>query len=184
MISEAAMNFFSFQDRSFLSQDSDPLRCRGSLVSPHWRPAYSWMKDRYCEIVGCEQEFDLIWVWQPPSGVPPRDAEYRALSDVYTDFEDARQTLIIELSLPPELVLRSSYSRWNVLLDYCLLYKRAPECTEDWLGMFDCDTLDEHDMIQGVVPWIQRAWVSEVLEVEEALFHKRRLDTTTDPGTG
>lgn len=148
------------------------MRCDGSLVSPHWRVAYAWMKQRYRELVGCDEDYELLWLWMVPTDRPAREAEYRALSSLCPGFNDARQMSIIELTLPEDLVLTSSYSRWNVLLDYCIVNRRTPERTEDWLGMFDCKSLEKWDKIQGVVPWIERSWIDEVLEVDAGLFRK------------
>ncbi len=70
---------------------------------------------------------------------------------------------LIELNVPDELALLSSYSVWNEALDRMLDTSADTVDPQEFGGMFDAPLLKHHDDdIQAVVPRIQSSWIAEI----------------------
>lgn len=147
---------------------------RGRWVAPweatpeNWRPAYRWMAtelDRSLVARGLPRSSGApIWCWHSCStgedaetvvGTPPTGTTAFWL---FGSRDACRGLVRLELDVPPDLALLSSYSRFNDVLvepvptDAAALAARRT--------MFDAPWLDHpHDDIQAVLPWIEPAWL-------------------------
>ena len=79
----------------------------------------------------------------------------------------ASKMFMVELEVPDNLVLLSSYWRWNEALDDAL-YASDIIRTEAFADMFD-DPLIKHetDDIQAIIPHIHRSWIIDVRSLPE-----------------
>jgi hypothetical protein len=72
----------------------------------------------------------------------------------------AASMICLELIVPRDIALLSSYSRWNEAIDDAMDRHDDSIATEEFIDMFD-SPLIKHDTddIQAVVPKIEPAWV-------------------------
>ena len=86
----------------------------------------------------------------------------RVTGDLFGSDVPAGDLVCIHLEVPDGVGLRSSYETFNLLVDYCMVFGRRPECSADWESVFRPAA---GDRVQVVVPWIARAWMKRVEEL-------------------
>jgi hypothetical protein len=168
---------WTLQPRDFLTQHGDILTVSKENISyQNWKQPYQWMERQYRQRVGrLSSSHALIWVWLQQS----RDeAEfYRTVTTLEPSYHyGLKGKVAIVLNLPAGIVLKSSYNRWNILLDYCLTFKRKPSADSDWHGVFDVRELSQWDHLQGVIPFLQRDWIKATIELDKSKLKKYGAD--------
>ena len=118
--------------------------------------------------IGFSTDAPPVWCWHSCQelGKGPTVETARAL---LSDWEMEQTLCMLELHVPSDLVLLSSYGGWNEFLDHVMDNK--PLTNEDrWTEMFNVPPLKrDHDDIQAVIPYIERDWVASVrpLRIED-----------------
>lgn len=134
------------------------------------RASYAWMSERMAERLGEDTAFDApVWCWHSchdgfdgdtQRGAAPTDETARDLFGVFLE-RDRLEIDRLELEVPDELVLLSSYKIWN---DFYMDGEEVPD--GGWARMFEEPLLDHHfDDIQAVIPWIEPEWVNSIDEL-------------------
>lgn len=86
-----------------------------------------------------------------------------------SEYDIEQGIVAIELLVPCEIVLLSSYYAWNEFMDRAIERKRLPTSTRRGRWMF-AEPLLKHDIddIQAVIPWIDPKWICEIKELSLA----------------
>jgi hypothetical protein len=82
----------------------------------------------------------------------------------------------LELTVPANLMLLSSYSAWNRLLDTTIVRSRLPRSHRWTRYVFARPYLrDKGDDVQAVIPWIEPSWIRSIqpLVVRDRNWHER-----------
>ena len=127
----------------------------------NWRSAYEWMASRMHEKVGFSTDAPPVWCWHSCGelGKGPTVGTARAL---LSDREIEQTLYTLELRVPSDLVLLSSYSDWNELLDHVVDGERVMD-EDRWAEMFSVPPLKhDDDDIQAAIPYIEPDWVTSV----------------------
>lgn len=139
----------------------------------NWEPAYRWMARQMVRVGIPVGPNAPIWCWQrcAPRGGPPTLGTARAL---LSDSKLENPFSVLELEVPEEFVLLSSYIDWNEALDFTIDTGSEPPDTHE--SMFDPVT-DPDDDTQACIPFILESWIvaSRPLRLFEA-----SLDTQWD----
>lgn len=130
-----------------------------------WERAYRWMAAEMNKRDIPIGEHPPIWAWHSCKayGHPPTLGDARALlSDI--ELEHGVQTL--ELSVPDELVLLSTYHLWNDLLDYFIDKKPLPK-KQGFEKMFEFSNVDfeRTDAIQATLPFLKKEWIVDIRDL-------------------
>ena len=77
--------------------------------------------------------------------------------------------VLVELNVPDELCLLSSYSIWNDALSDFLEHNRITIQESQFSAMFD-EPLLKHSMddIQAVIPYIMSDWIADIRNLPES----------------
>lgn len=128
-----------------------------TYVYEKWRPAFAWMA-REMERRGLPMGGNApIWAWHScgKHGAPPTLLTARAL---LSDREMEQGIEVLELEVPPNACLLSSYKRWNEFLDSFIDKRKLPN-RASYLDMFDISAVQKGDDVQAALPRIERQWV-------------------------
>jgi hypothetical protein len=152
------MRVWTFQspDVGVLVQKQPIYRADYSFPAPQYsKPFYEWMA-RQMESRGIAVgPHPPIWAWRPNTARPPKLITARML---LSDGELLRGVSIIELEVPSEFVLLTSYSKW------CdIFFKSSSELpsTPD-PELYSVDQSKDDDDTQACLPLIRREWVQAV----------------------
>lgn len=151
------MDLWTIQNKKIIG-DREILYCGGLFTSSHWQGIFDWMKNQYLARKNIPVDHNLIWTW-----LPQNKKEYvDTLTSLYPADETYRELIRIDLSVPDKYVLLSSYAKWNVLMDYFLVFKKIPSNNGDWEDMFKIEG-EPNKNIQGVIPFIKKGWIRKPL---------------------
>ena len=156
------MKLWTLQSRKF----ADDL-LRGSICGEwsstpqNWRSYYRWMAAQWHDRIGSAELDVPIWCWHSCNGIDgacPTVGTFAMLMGDWNYY--AASMTCLELIVPHELALLSSYSRWNEAIDDAMDRREDSIATEAFIDMFD-SPLIKHDTddIQAVVPRIESTWV-------------------------
>lgn len=148
--------------------DREILYCRRSFTSSHWQGIFDWMKNQYLTKNNIPVDHNLIWTWLPQSKKEYVDT----LISLYPSDETYLELIRIDLSVPDKYVLLSSYAKWNVLMDYFLVFKKVPSNNEDWEDMFNIEG-ESNKNIQGVIPFIKKEWITKATKLPDPGLRER-----------
>ncbi|MCC6326344.1 MAG: hypothetical protein IT420_11990 [Candidatus Brocadia sp.] len=118
---------WTLQHKDFLKQNGDILALsKKNLLYQNWKQPYQWMERQYRRRRGkLSLHRGLIWVWLQQSDDEAQF--YRTITMLEPSYHyGLKGKMAIVLNLPAGIILKSSYNRWNILLDYCLVFKRKP----------------------------------------------------------
>ncbi|MCM8796373.1 MAG: hypothetical protein NC923_00595 [Candidatus Omnitrophica bacterium] len=156
---------WTLQDKSFLNQKGEFLICPKKYIPVNWKYAYRWLEEQYQHKKGIKPRSALIWVWIQRSY--SEKAFYMAITQLYSSYEyGLKNKVALVLKIPQDVILLSSYNRWNILLEYCMEFKRKPDSKIDWQPVFRIHDIPTYDYIQGVIPFIKRNWIKKVIELD------------------
>ncbi|WP_432014114.1 hypothetical protein [Streptomyces cucumeris] len=155
------MRLWTVQPRAALTT----LRADGELtgawerVDPAWRPAYEAMVARMeSRGVSCAGR-PPFWAWAVPDTADDRVA-WTAVLLLGLDADDPGPFAgyrVLDLEIADELVVLSSYPRWNTFLDDVLMGEES--AAMDW--SIDADEFHDPDQmgVQACVPRLRADWV-------------------------
>ncbi|GII95388.1 DUF3841 domain-containing protein [Sinosporangium siamense] len=130
-----------------------------SSYAPAYREMVAEMARRGVDCAGRPP----IWAWTGPD---TRDADVVLTAELLlgpTTAEEYATYVILDLIVPDEIVVLSSYGRWNTYLDAILFGEGPPYM--DWT--IDPHEQDEPGRVQACLPVLKRSWVLNARPFEE-----------------
>lgn len=119
-------------------------------IDTTWQPAYQHMcaAMKACTIdIGNHAP---IWAWAEPK------EKLQQLAEELLSEQDWEQGVsVIELHVPKDVALLSSYFHWNELLDESLETGNVVSSPK----LFAIDNLDADDVVQATIPYIKHEWI-------------------------
>ena len=130
----------------------------------NWRFAYRWMASQWKSRIGVTEINVPLWCWHSCNGVDGSAPTVGTLASLMGDWNYyATYMLVLELSVPDDLVLLSSYWRWNEAMNDAIDRRSEQIDTPRFIDMFD-PPLIKHDAddVQGVMPAIDYSWITDM----------------------
>ncbi|WP_433235211.1 DUF3841 domain-containing protein [Streptosporangium sp. CA-135522] len=161
------MRLWTVQHRAVLEALNDTGELVGDwarVMSPSFRPAYeemvAEMARRGLDCAG----HPPLWAWHGPDTRDDRVALTAELLLNPGDPEEYDRYVVLDLDVPDEFVVVSSYGRWNDFLEAIFMGQSAPNM--DW--SIDRDEFDEPVgcRVQACLPRIAGPWVLSVRPLE------------------
>jgi hypothetical protein len=166
-----AVRLWSFQRAAVVAvvRSSGVYRADWADAPKNWRMAYEWMADQMVEATNHKSADAPIWCWHSCNGKIGSPPTVGTATALFGSVESVQGMVTLELAVPSEFVLLSSYHEWNAFLDYVIVEKRLPNTRRKYRKMF-AEPLLKHDAdeIQAVIPFIDSAWVRGVSELTVA----------------
>ncbi|WP_050477161.1 DUF3841 domain-containing protein [Herbaspirillum rhizosphaerae] len=133
-----------------------------TCVEQAWLPAYRWLVAVWEGRSGEAVNSAPVWCWQRLAGdVSVADCAL----ELFSEADRQAGILMLELDVPPSMVLLSSYSAWNDLL-YGLIGNGDVPAGEACRSMFDVGHLDDgNDAVQAIIPFIEPAWIISMVRM-------------------
>lgn len=134
------------------------------VLSRSYRPAYEEMVAEMARRgIGCSGRPPL-WAWPGPDTRDDRVALTAELLLNPDGQEEYDRYVILDLDVPDEFVVLSSYGRWNNFLEAIFMSDGSPSM--DW--SIDQDELDEsaYWRVQACLPCVAGPWVLSVRPLE------------------
>jgi len=167
---------------SFQSASIEPTLAAGrrhiaqSLpVGHNFRFAYDWMTERLTAALGTPLDSPPVWCWHSCEGRWRRRPTVGTATALLGDYALREPHVRLELTVPVNLMLLSSYSAWNRLLDTTIVRSR-PLRSHRWAQyVFARPYLrDEGDNVQAVIPWIEPNWIRSMqpLVIRDRNWHE------------
>ena len=160
------MKLWTVQEISLLEGQADPIISTRTTEEPYWLLSYGVMHDFYKRTKSRTPTSPLIWTWHDSNYFSYQDEQLDMVSTVESDVEHLKTKCVINLNVPDDIPLLSSYSKWNRLMEYCATFNRAPSCLEDWTGILEVNNIADYDYIQAVIPEIQRSWIVDIVDLD------------------
>jgi len=132
----------------------------------NWKRPYFWMKEQFTLKTGLEVVHPPIWCWHSCEGVwrgPPTVGTARML---LASDEIQSGMVAMELLVPTQLVLLSSYHLWNDFVEVFFKRRRIPSRRHNSRRLFDTPLLtNDCDSIQAVIPYIDPTWIQRSFDL-------------------
>jgi hypothetical protein len=161
----ATVRLWTFQHAAVVPALNGPAAYRASwLETPaNWRTAYKWMAQHLAEATSCTATDAPLWCWHSCNGRLGTAPTVGTAAFLLSEYQLGQGMVAVELAVPVEFVLLSSYHAWNGFLDFVIVNQRLPKNHRRARRMF-ADPLFKHDTddIQAVIPFIKHAWVRGV----------------------
>ncbi len=109
------MKLWTIQERSFVEADlMHPIVADLAKAPQNWRNWYAWMTQQWNARVGIGTLTEPIWCWHSCNGIHQSCPTVGTLAMLMGDWNYySPKMIVIECNIPDNLVLLSSYSRWN-----------------------------------------------------------------------
>lgn len=157
------MKLWTIQELSFVEADLiHPIVADWAKTPQNWRNWYAWMTQQWNARVGIGALTAPIWCWHSCNGIHQSCPTIGTLAMLMGDWNYySPKMIVIECNIPDNLVLLSSYSRWNEAIGDAMDRKSDSIDGNRFDDMFDIP-LFKHDTddIQAVVPHIDRDWIT------------------------
>jgi hypothetical protein len=164
----ATVRLWTFQRSAIVVALKGPGAYRASWAETpaNWRIAYEWMARQIADRAECTGTDAPIWCWHSCNGRLGAAPTVGTAAFLLSEYQLGQGMVAVELAVPVEYVLLSSYHAWNSLLDFVIVNQRLPKSHRRAGRMF-ADPLFKHDTddIQAVIPFIEPAWVRGVTEL-------------------
>ncbi len=145
--------------------EKQPVFCAEWKFTPvNWRPAYEWMAAEM-ERHGIHLEGHApVWAWHSCKTWNTGPTVDTA-TELLTDYQLLNGMILIEMNVPDELCLLSTYSGFIGLLDEVLDHGAIlhPDRHHD---IFTLPLHLKGDDIQAAMPCLRREWVSDIRSIE------------------
>jgi len=156
------MKLWTIQHRKFLDfATSKRLVANWERTPQNWRFAYRWMAAQWRARMRGPLDAAPIWCWHSCNGqigAPPTVGTAAMLLGDWDYW--ATSMVVVELDVPSDLALLSSYYRWNQAVDEAFDASEDDICTRNFVDMFDAPLMKhDTDDIQAVIPEICASWV-------------------------
>lgn len=169
------LRLFTVQHDSVLAQFGADLRYRADWssngVRGYERTAYDHALHKMVERGLSDGRHPPIWAWQCDREAA-RELAFALLSEAEREHGDY---VVIELNVPADAVLRSSYHGWCDLLFQCL-ETGVISADDAWLAWDSVDP-QSGDVVQALLPGIDRSWIVETSPLEERCPASSLADT-------
>lgn len=157
------MKLWTIQERAFVEANmAEPLIANWDRAPQSWCHLYTWMAQQWNARVGVGTMSAPLWCWHSCDGVYgscPTAGTFALLMGDWNYY--APKMTVLELDLPDQVPLLSSYSRWNEAIDDALDRRCDAIDGERFADMFDAPLFKhDSDSIQAVIPRIERSWVT------------------------
>ncbi len=130
----------------------------------NWRQAYEWMAVEM-ERNGIHLNgYAPVWGWHS-CGNWYKGPTVRLAMDMLTDYQLLNGMVVLEMEVPDELCLLSTYSGFIELLDEVIDYGeiRHADCH---FNMFSLPVILDNDDIQAAIPYIRSEWVLDIRPID------------------
>jgi hypothetical protein len=165
---EACVRLWTFQGAAIAAALKGPSAYRASWdeTPANWRIAYKWMAQQLAAATNDTSAAAPIWCWHSCNGHLGAAPTVGTAAFLLTGCQLGQGMVAVELAVPAEFVLLSSYHAWNSFLNFVIVNQRLPKNHRRARRMF-ADPLFKHDTddIQAVIPFIEPAWVQGVTEL-------------------
>lgn len=161
------MKLWTIQHWKVVDALSPLYRASWDFTPQNFRSAYRWMIHHLAK--HSQMDAVPVWCWHSCNGKLSVGPTVDTASSLIGDWKYfAHQMRVIELDVPHELPLLSSYYEWNQLLDEALETQQTPDFNSPHISMFD-SPLIKHDAddIQAVLPLIEKHWVLDIRALPE-----------------
>ena len=127
----------------------------------NWRLGYQWMADSLKESVPELGEYAPIWCWHSCNGIIGQPPTVGTATSLLSENDRERALAVLELVVPSDTMLLSSYSAWNRFLDVLITKQRLPRSPRLVRWMFEEPLFRQpDDDIQAVIPLIRPGWLN------------------------
>jgi hypothetical protein len=164
----ATVRLWTFQQATVVPALKGPTTYRASWpeTPANWRIAYEWMAKQLSEATNGAANDAPIWCWHSCNGRLGNAPTVGTAAFLLSEYQIGQGMVAVELAVPVEFVLLSSYHAWNSFLDFVIVNQRLPKNHRRARRMF-ANPLFKHDTddIQAVIPFIEPTWVRGVTEL-------------------
>lgn len=178
----ACVRLWTFQDAAVVPALKGPGAYRASWAETpaNWRIAYEWMAKQLAESTKGAANDAPVWCWHSCNGRLGAAPTVGTAAFLLSEYQIGQGMVAVELAVPVEHVLLSSYHAWNRFLDFVIVNQRLPRNQRRARKMF-VEPMFKHDTddIQAVIPFIEPAWLRGVTDLTVA---DRDWDTPLLPG--
>jgi hypothetical protein len=165
---EATVRLWTFQQAAVVPALKGPeaYRAPWTETPANWRIAYEWMAKQLAEATKSAANDAPIWCWHSCNGQLNAAPTVGTAAFLLSEYQLGQGMVALELAVPAEFVLLSSYNAWNSFLDFVIVNQRLPKNQRRAQKMF-AEPMFKHDTddIQAVIPFIESAWVQGVTEL-------------------
>lgn len=132
----------------------------------NWRIAYEWMAKQLVKVTNCATSDAPVWCWHSCNGKLGAAPTVGTAAFLLSEYQIGQGMVAVELAVPVQFVLLSSYNAWNSFLDFVIVNQRLPRNQRRARRMF-AEPMFKHDTddIQAVIPFIESKWVRGVTEL-------------------
>ncbi len=163
---QSHLSITEFQAKGILTAQWERYR------SPNWKRAYHWMRDQMeFEGIDCNGNAP-IWAWHSCGGIYGKSPTLGDASNLLSLMEIKDGVKTIELEVPDEFVLLSSYGAWNSeVLDYFIIGAEdvtLPLQKRNDLFHITPQNLKDYDSIQATLPFLRLEWLVDIRSLKLA----------------
>lgn len=146
------MILYSIQPTALVEELSNTESYKASWqhVDQSWKPAYEYMCSEMQTRGIAIGNNAPVWAW-----AEPKTKIQQLAGELLSEQDWERGVSVIELQMPKDEVVLSSYFHWNQLLDESLETGAVTPSTE----LFSTNNLDEDDTLQATLPYVKRGWI-------------------------
>jgi len=164
----ASVRLWTFQQAAVVPAFNGPGSYRASWdeTPANWRIAYEWMAQQLAKATNCTATDAPVWCWHSCNGRLGAAPTVGTAAFLLSEHQIGQGMVAVELAVPMELTLLSSYHAWNSFLDFVIVNQRLPRNQRRARRMF-AEPIFKHetDDIQAVIPFIEPNWVRSVTEL-------------------
>lgn len=133
----------------------------------NYRIAYEWMMEQLQHQTSVNMDVPPVWCWHSCNGQwgsPPTADTALSLDSRFGE----QPGFILELMVPEELTLLSSYYAWNRVLDYVYDHQAIPRSPHRRRWLFQPPLIKHQtDDVQAVIPCLQWNWITQMAALEQ-----------------
>lgn len=128
-IDDAPLRLWTFQSAEIapVLKGPGPYRASWDETPANWRIAYKWMAQQLVEATNLTNADAPIWCWHSCNGQLGAAPTVGTAAFLLSEYQLGQGMVAVELDVPKELVLLSSYYAWNSFLDFVIVNQRLPK---------------------------------------------------------
>ena len=125
----ATVRLWTFQQAAIVPALKGPgtYRASWSETPANWRVAYEWMAQQLADATNCTATGAPVWCWHSCSGRLGTAPTVGTAAFLLSEYQLGQGIVAVELAVPVEFVLLSSYHAWNSFLDFVIVNQRLPK---------------------------------------------------------
>ncbi len=127
--SNATVRLWTFQQAAVVPALKGPVPYRASWpeTPANWRIAYEWMAKRLAEATKHTVSDPPIWCWHSCNGRLGAAPTVGTAALLLSECQIRQGMVAVQLAVPLEFVLLSSYHVWNSFLNFVMDNQRLPK---------------------------------------------------------